>query len=361
MNVAYPKLFYTGREGLLAGGYYAVISPLSFADFERPEIYRAAFTVSADFTTRGSWDAFLEARLPRLVPGWRLVLTLNARRRARDNYFGIGNGSVFDAANEAGAPDFYRARHTRYTARGEVQRHVAGPLRLLAGFHAERWRLDTLDGVSQLARDRAAGRDPAIGRAMGDVSARAGVVLDARDNEAAPRRGGLLQVIVGRADASAAGDVTYTRAVASAAGYLPIGETFVLAGRFLGQRMWGSSPLGTYYTVEASDRQFMGLGGGESHRALPENRLLGPDKLLVNLDARYDVFAIPTLARATLIGFLDAGRVFLNEQFTLTTDDLKVGGGGGLVLQFGRAGIMGMTMGTGPAGVVLQAHTRWTY
>ncbi|MBI3983113.1 MAG: BamA/TamA family outer membrane protein [Gemmatimonadetes bacterium] len=361
-DVAYPKVFYTGREGLVAGGYVAVISPLSFSDFDRPESYRASLSASGEVSTRGSRDLVLEARLPHFAPGWRFALTVNAKRRAHENYFGIGNASVFDQANETAAqPDFYRARITRYLARGEVQRHLAGHVRLLAGLHAERWRLDTLAGVTQLARDRTAGLDPAISRAVGDVSGRVGLVFDARDNEAAPRRGGLVEVIVGRADSRVAGDVTYTRAVMSASGYVPLGQRLVIAGRFLGQRMWGTPPLGTYFTVDTSDRPFTGLGGGESHRGLPENRLLGPDKLLVNLDARYDVFAVPTLARVTLVGFLDAGRVFMAEQFTLTTQALKVGGGAGTVMQFGRAGILGLTLGTGPDGVVAQALTRWTY
>lgn len=361
-DVAYPKVFYTTREGFIVGGHVAVLSPLSFSDFDRPEPYRASFSASGDVTTRGSRRLVMDARMPYLVPGWRFALTLTAERRARENYFGVGNASVFDRANETAAqPDFYRSRNTRYLARAEVQRRLAGPLRALAGVHVERWRLDTVAGVSQLALDRSAGLVSAVGNGTSDFSGRLGLVFDARDSEAAPRRGALLQVIVARAAADLAGDVTYTRGVASASGYVPVGERFVLAARMLGQRMWGNPPLGTYYSIDASDRPFMGLGGGESHRGLPENRLLGPDKLLLNLDARYDVFALPTLARATLVGFFDAGRVFASEAFALTTRDLKAGGGAGLVLQFGRAGVLGVTLGTGPDGVVTQALSRWTY
>ena len=79
------------------------------------------------------------------------------------------------------------------------------------------------------------------------------------------------------------------------------------------------------------------------------------------MDLRYDIFAVPTLARATLIGFLDAGRVFQTETFKVTTDDMKVGGGAGLIMQFGRAGVFGGTVGTGPDGVAVQFLTRWTY
>jgi hypothetical protein len=361
-DVAYPKVFYTAREGFVVGGYVAALSPLSYADFDRPEAYRASFSASGDVTTRGSRRLVLDARMPYLSPGWRFALTLTAERRARENYFGVGNASVFDRANEtATQPDFYRSRNTRYIARSEVQRRLAGSLRALAGLHLERWRLDTVAGVSQLALDRAAGLVSAVGNGTSDFSGRVGLVFDTRDGEAAPRRGALLQAILARADADLAGDVTYSRALASASGYAPVGERLVLAARILGQRMWGNPPAGTYYTVDASDRPFMGLGGGESHRGLPENRLLGADKLLLNLDLRYDVFAVPTLARATLVGFFDAGRVFPAGGFRLTTQDLKAGGGAGLVLQFGRAGVLGVTLGAGPDGVVTQALSRWTY
>ena len=70
---------------------------------------------------------------------------------------------------------------------------------------------------------------------------------------------------------------------------------------------------------------------------------------------------MPTLVRATVVAFLDAGRVFEPEPFKLTTEALAVGGGGGLFLQFGRAGVLGTTVGAGPDGLVLQVHTRWTY
>jgi hypothetical protein len=361
-DVAYPKAYYTAREGLVVGGYFAYLSPLSFAEFDRPEAYRGAYTIDAEIGTRGSRRLVLEARLPRLAAGWRVVGTLWAERRARENYFGLGNASLNDRDNVTAAqPDFYHARSTRYFARGEIQRELIGPLRVLGGVHLERWRFDTLPGPSQLALDAAAGADPAVGRGMYDLAGRFGLVLDLRDSEPAARRGMLAEVIVARADAGFAGDVTYTRAFLSASGYVPATDRLVFAARVLGQRMWGTPPLGTYDRMEASDRPFTAIGGGDSHRALPENRLLGRDKLLANLDIRYDVYAIPTLARATVLGFLDAGRVFYNEPFRISTSGMKLGGGGGVFLQLGRAGVLGFTLGAGPDGAVAQAHARWTY
>jgi len=361
-DVAYPKLFYTLRDGLTVGGYYAYLSPLGFADWDRPPAYRASFAINGQASTSGSREIALEARLPDLFRGWRLAGTLTAQRRARENYYGIGNRVTVDAANVTDSqPHYYQSLNVRYAARGEIQRRIAGPLRVLAGFHAERWRIDTLPGPGQLRSDLAAAPDLATARPTSDLSARAGLVVDLRDSEPAPRRGALIEAIYSAADSSVAGELSYTRLSVSAAGYVPIGPQLLVAGRLVGERMGGTPRLGSFYRIEASDRPYEGLGGPASHRALEEHRFLGRHKLFANLDVRYDVYAVPTLVRTTVVAFLDAGRVFEPEAFKFTTKGLHVGGGGGLLLQVGRAGILGTTVGVGPDGLVLQAHTRWTY
>lgn len=361
-DVAYPKLFYTRRDGLTAGGYYAYLSPLGYADWDRPPAYRASFSINGQASTSGSREILLEARLPDLWRGWRLVGTFGAQRRARENYYGIGNQVTVDEANVTDAqPHYYQSLNLRYLARGEIQRQVVGPLRILAGVHAERWRIDTLPGPGRLREDLVAATDPNIARGTTEVSARAGVVLDLRDSEPTPRRGALLEALYSVADTSVAGNLSYTRTTVSAAGYVPIGPQVVAAARVAGERMGGTPRLGSYYRIEASDRPYEGVGGPASHRGLEDHRLLGRHKLLANLDVRYDAYAVPTLVRATVVAFVDAGRVFEPEPFKLTTEGLQVGGGLGLFLQFGRAGVLGTTGGVGPDGLVLQAHTRWTY
>jgi hypothetical protein len=62
-----------------------------------------------------------------------------------------------------------------------------------------------------------------------------------------------------------------------------------------------------------------------------------------------------------VLGFFDAGRVFQADDFRLTTDDLKVGGGSGIFVQVGRAGLAGVTLGVGPDGAIPEFHTRWTF
>ncbi|NIM49850.1 MAG: BamA/TamA family outer membrane protein [Gemmatimonadales bacterium] len=361
-DLAYPKVYWTPRDGVTFGLYYAQVRPLGYDDYNAPPPYRGTITLDGHIATSGSKGLELAARFPKMLDGWRLTLVLQAVRRARENFFGIGNDAEFDGDNVTDAqPHFYRSDNRRLIARGEIQRRIIGGLRVLTGFHAEGWRIDTLPGASQLAADLQAGLDPTIGISTADISGRVGLVFDTRNDEVAPRRGVRLEAIYGFADSTVAGDLSYTRATVSATGYLPVRHNLLLAARVVGQSMTGSPGLGSLYHIEASSDPFFGVGGASSHRALRRRRLLDAGKLLANFDVRYDLLAEPTLFRVTLVGFLDAGRVFPVDEFRLTTDDLHVGGGLGLFVQLFRAGILGTTTAVGPDGFTAHFHTQWTY
>ena len=276
---------------------------------------------------------------------------------------GIGNATLFDSDSVTGAqPNFYRAVRTQYIARSEIQRVLVGPLRALVGLNMERWTLAARAGPSVLATDLT--RDPSIGVPTNDFSARVGLVFDTRDDEVASGRGVLVEAIWGVADSSIAGDLSYTRTTLSARGFVTPSPRLQLGARVVAQIMSGSPRVGSFYLIEGSERLSEGIGGGDTHRALRRNRLLGRDKLFTNIDVRYALFAIPTLYRVSLLGFLDAGRVFDDadgEDFHVTTNGLKVGGGSGLFFQLGRAGLMGFTIGVGPDGVANHFYTKWTF
>ena len=357
-EVSYPKLYYTIRDGFTLGLYYAQQRPIGYEDYDDPEPYRAALTFDGQLSTSGRRELAIEARLPKLLSGWRSVLTFSVSRLPRDYYFGIGNAT--DTLTDVRSR-FFESDTRRTLLRGELQRRVLGGLRLLGGFHIERWRLALPDQPSLLANDEGRGVDPTIGKSTSDVTLRIGVVFDTRDDEVAPRRGVLLQVIYGKADSSLAGDLSYTRTTGSAAAYVPLRENLVLAARIVGQTMGGTPHLGSYHLIEASDRPYTGLGGEESHRALLDQRFLGPDKLLANLDVRYDLHGEETLYMLTAMAFLDAGRVFDTGQLRFTTEDLHVGGGAGIFLRWRRSAILGWTFGVGTDGVVFQIYNRWAY
>lgn len=361
-NVFYPKIFYTPTEGLEVGAYYALVQPVRSDDFYSPAPYRISFSLDGQIATSGSRFLKLQANAPGLANGWRFSALLTARRRAKDNYFGLGNSTVFERDSVTDAqPNFYRAIRTQYALRAEVQRHLVGPLRALGGLKAERWKISPPDGPSVIANDLENGVDPTIDVATDDVSLRIGLVFDTRDDQVAPNSGVVLGVGLGVADADVAGDLTYTRTTVNAQGYWSPSPLLILAARVVAQVMGGTPRLGTYYLIEGGTRFYNTLGGSSSHRALRANRFLDSDQLFGNLEARYTLSAIPTLYRISLLGFFDAGRVFQAGDFRITTDDLKVGAGGGLIFQVGRAGIAGFTLGFGPDGAQWDFHSRWTF
>jgi len=360
--LALPKVYWTSADGMGFGLFYAQVNQLGFDDWGSPEPYRAMVSVDANITTTGTKRLELALRAPKWVDGWRFAVSLQARRDARERYFGIGNESVYDETLEGdAAPFYYRSKNTRWMARGEVQRRLVGGLRLLAGIHAEQWLIDTLPGPTKLSEDLATGVDPTIARNTGDVSGRIGLVFDTRNDEPAPTRGVLLEALFSIADSGVAGSLSYTRTTVSATGYLPLTARLGVAARVMGESMSGAPRLGSFQRLEASDRPLKGVGGAETNRALPPRRLVDADKLVANLDLRYEVFAYPTLFRATAVGFLDAARVFPTGDWEVTTSDLAVGGGIGLFLQFFRTGVLGTTAGLGPDGVVLNFHTWWPF
>lgn len=361
-EASYPKLFWTSRDEFTLGLYYGQVEPMGYDDFDDPERYHAALSIDGQISSSGRKDLSIEGHFPKLVSGWRFHLVFNAYRHPRDFYFGIGNATTYaDDSVTSAQEHFYDADRRTTLLRGEIQRDIAGGLRALAGFNVQRWRLDPPTGPSVLARDQAAGLVPSAGASVGDTYVRFGLVFDTRDDEVAPRSGLLLEAIHGVADSGLAGSASYTRTTGSAAGYVPLGAKTVVAARVVGQRMGGDPPIASWYLIEASDDAYEGLGGADSHRAFQDLRFLGRHKLFGSLDVRHDVIHVETLLEITLLGFLDAGRVFEGEDFRITTEDLHVGGGGGVFLRWGRSAVLGLTGGVSEDGFVMHVNTRLAY
>lgn len=358
-DLFYPKLFWTPRDGLTAGAYFGIALPTRYAD-RTPAPHRILMSLDGQVSTTGSRFLELDVWAPVLVDGWRFHLTLALSHWMREPYFGLGNATTTDAGDALGDGLYYRIERVRNYARGDVQRQIIGPVRVLLGFHWEHWYLDSLQTASALGAELEAGGLDRIGVGTDDVSARVGLVLDTRDREAAPQRGVLIEAIHTRADADVAGDVTYTRTTMSARGFASFGERWGLAGRVAGQSMGGSPPLGSRFMIEESDRHYSGLGGPNSHRALYLNRYVDADVLFGNFEVRYTL--IPYLLRTVAIGFMDVGRVFPPGELELTTDGLKVGGGAGVMVHFGaETAVLGLTTAVGPDGLNVLVHYRWSF
>jgi outer membrane protein assembly factor BamA len=312
--------------------------------------------VDAAASTQGSRTLVLDAQAPAWWDGWRAGLTLTAARDNRLGYYGLGNDSPYapDSVNRAGRY-FYEVSRTRLVARATRQRRVVWRLRALVGGALGHTDFRALPGPSVFERDVAAAALGASATAFSDHVARAGLVLDTRDNEVDPRSGVFVEGLL----ASGAG---YTRRTGQARLYVHALKRLVLAGRLAAEGMGGTPPLAAQQEMESSEGPFVALGGYRSLRGFYDGRFTGPGKLIGGLEARYALVWAPSVVELKLVGFYDAGRVFgPGEAVRLTTGGLHHSGGAELALRLLRNSLLVVGYGRGSEGGELLFATNWSY
>jgi outer membrane protein assembly factor BamA len=322
------------------------------AEYEDRVTTNAALTADAGVTHRGSRHVSVKFRAPQLWKNWRVSALGAAVREARFGYFGIGNGTIEDdAAITPDQPFLYRVRRARYGGKIETTRRLQGPWQaaLLANF--EWTRFTTLPGPSLFKTDF--GTD----FRETDFSGRVALVYDTRDNEFNTKQGLLLEA----GAQVGSGNDGYTRLYSILRGYLSVREGTVVAARLAASGMGGDPTLNARFYVPAWENQIPVLGGQYSHRSFDTGRFAGKHVMFGNLEVRHDLLPFGDLGAVTLIAFLDAGRVFEGESFKLTTDAVKVGGGGGVALRILRSSIFTLNLAGGPDGFNYSVGSGWMF
>jgi hypothetical protein len=322
------------------------------AEYEDRVTTNAALTADAGITPRGGRYVKVQFKAPQLRNGWRLNTLVGAVREVRFGYFGLGNDAEYNNDLVTAADPFvYRVRRTRYRGLVEVTRRIRGPLQVSVLGDAESARFTTLPGGSVFNSDFGAELKQT------DVSGRVALVYDTRDNEYNTHKGLLLEA---GTQVGSGGD-GYTRLYTVLRGYIPVREGTVVAARVAASGTGGTPGLDARFTIPAWENSIPVLGGTYSHRSLDTGRLSGRHVLFGNLELRHDLFAFGDLGAITLLGFVDAGRVFEQENFKLTTKDLKVGGGGGVALRVLRSSILTFNFAGGPDGFNFSFGTGWMF
>ena len=318
------------------------------AEYEARNTYLAAVDGAVGFTARGGRYAAVQFQGPQRWPGWRVQGGALAERLVRFGYFGLGNDTEKDSdLLTDDNPFLYRMRRIRYRGEAEVTRRIHGPLQVALQGAFEQVRFTTLPGPSLFQQDFGEGIEE------DDATARLAVVYDTRDNEYNTHRGLLLEAgaLVG------SGNDGYTRIYSILRGYLMPREGTVIAARLAGSGTGGTPTLNARYTLPGWERGVTVLGGEWSQRAFDTGRFAGEGALFGNLEVRHDLVPLGDLGAVTLLGFIDAGRVFEGESFRLTTDDLHVGGGGGFAVRVLRSTIFVFNFAGG--GDELQLHDEY--
>ena len=323
------------------------------AEYEERSTYTAALNGDAGIAPRGSRYVSVSYKAPAYWDGWRLSLLGVMERQARYGYFGLGNDTEFDKdADTDDTPFPYRMRRTRYRVLAEVTRRIKGPLHaaLLTGY--TRARFSSLPGPSAFAADF-----PSGDFTQGDFSGRLALFYDTRDNEYNPHQGLLLEA----GTQAGSGGNGYTREYAILRGYVQVREGTVLAARIAGSGMGGTSSLDARFTLPGWEKEIPVVGGEYSHRGLDFGRLSGRGTLFGNFEVRHDLLPFGDLGAISLVAFLDAGRVFESEGFKLTTDDMKVGGGGAVAFRILRSTIVTFNFAGGPDGFNFSVGNGWMF
>ncbi|MGH7629287.1 MAG: BamA/TamA family outer membrane protein [Gemmatimonadales bacterium] len=346
----FPYLTGLSNDGPLIAGRVRYWRP---APYEDRVTAKAAVELNAGIGFRGSRFATATATVPRLGKGWRLFALTTAVREARFGFYGLGNETIRDEA--LSGPDnklYYRVRRRTYRVNLDVTRHLTGPL------HA------ALLGELVSARFTAPEEEPSLfGQTFGaeldnqDASLRAALVFDTRDNEYNTLQGVLLEA--GAQVATGGGN--YERVYGIARGWLTPWTGTTFAVRLAGSQLYGAPTLDSRFIIPGWERPVVVLGGNFSHRGLDLPRFAGQGVLFGNFEVRQEVFGFGDLGAIGVVGFLDAGRVFEEDRFRLTFDDLKVGGGGGIAIRVLRSTIFTFTVGRGPDGTNIDLNAGWFF
>jgi hypothetical protein len=326
---ALPALAFDADEGL---GYGAILQVVDYGRAgARP--YRWMLQPTYLRATRGKQEIILFADAPALLPdGWRLTALAGLEDLRAAPYYGIGNATVRDETlEEEDEGYYYRFERRQLRVAADLQRAVAGPLRLLIGAGGTRARVGAHPHDAErtlLALDMA---EPSRETTAGWI--RVGLVLDTRDREIGPSRGRWAELLLQRADRSLGGDTEFTRATATWREYLPVGDRATLAARAKVQQVSGEAPFHELSTVASSFRQTEGLGGAGSVRGLPRNRYIGKGLALYATELRWRAGAVRVAGAprpVVLSAFADVGRVWSDRvRISELASDLHVGYGGG--------------------------------
>ena len=333
----FPYLSGLSNDGPLISGR---IRYSQAAPYEERVTARAFLQFDAAIGFRGTRFAVAQFGAPLWVKDWRFTAYTIASREARYGFFGLGNETAYDKANVTDAnPFFYRVQRTHYYGSVEATRRIVGPLQVALQVSVQSTKFVPHDeGTSVFLQT--------FGTSLkqGDAGVRAALVLDTRDTEYDPHRGLLLES--GYQVASGGGN--YERLYGVFRGWVQLREGTVFATRLAGSQLYGEPTLDARFVIPAWERPIPVLGGSFSFRALQTGRLAGKGVLLGNFEVRQNLVSFKGVAGIVLVGFVDAGRVFEDTKFRLTTDEVKVGGGGGIALRILRTTAFTLSVATGP-------------
>jgi hypothetical protein len=331
----------------------ARVRPWLPAAFEDRVTYRAALSLDGGAGIHGSWFTTVRFDAPLLWPGWRLVTVVEESQANRLGFYGFGNNSERDLSlRDSTQPNYFRVQRVAFDAYSDLSRRLISRLFVAGRIAVDHARFSALPGPSVFETQYGTEVEAT------DVNGRVALVWDSRSNEFNPRTGLLIEAGAQRGRSSGA---SYTRLYTVMRGYVPLRPATVAAARFGASNMTGTPGFNSRFEIPTWEDPMEVYGGYTSNRGYAGGRFVGSGVVFGSLELRQDFLPIGELASGMLIAFVDAGRVFEGESFTLDGRKLHVAAGLGLGARLLRSTIFTANLAKGSEGWRVTAGASWAF
>ncbi len=331
----------------------ARIRPWLPAAFEDRVTYRAAVSFDGGAGIHGSWFLTTRFDAPLLWPKWRLVTVVEGSQANRLGFYGFGNNSERDVTLvDSTQPNYFRVQRVAFDAYSDVSRRLLSRLFVAGRVAVDHARFSALTGPSVFESQYGSEVEAT------DVNGRVALVWDSRSNEYNPRTGLLIE---GGLQKGRSGGASYTRLYTVMRGYVPLRPATVMAARFGASNMTGTPSFNSRFEIPTWENRMEVYGGYTSNRGYPGGRFVGSGVVFGSLELRQDFLPIGELASGVLIAFVDAGRVFEGESFTLDGKKLHVAAGLGIGARLLRSTIFTANLAKGGEGWRVTAGASWAF
>ncbi len=374
-----PIISYDSNLGL---GLGALVALTQFDPDHEPHRWRLQALALVSVRATGDGDLQVPVQsysvdldLPEIAPRLRARARVGFFLQENVNYFGLGNRSTrFEDSPE----EFHQYERMspslsgllRYRLVGFPRRRLRlGRLELFGGLDASYSKLQLLrDSLLRDHAARAASPQNPDDEVFQDlihgtqdhflILARAGLLLDLRDNEFHPETGSLSTIGL-RWSPGVDASLDYLGLSASTAWFFQVIPGYlVVATRVAGDLIVGDAPfydLATFGSFQTTE----GPGGADSVRGLLLRRFHGKAKIVANLELRTEFLHFRAFDSPFTLGalvFSDAGQVWADIRSRSVGDErldgglgeMQVGLGGGLRLRWGDTFIIRADYGISP-------------
>jgi hypothetical protein len=331
----------------------ARIRPWLPAEFEDRVTYRAAVSFDGGAGIHGSWFSTARFDAPLLWPAWRLVVVGDAAQENRLGFYGFGNNTEYDEAlQDSVQPNYFRVERVHFDGYADLSRRLISRLFVAGRAAVEHARFTALDGPSVFGSQYG----PEVEGT--DLNGRIALIWDSRNNEYNPRTGLMLE---GGFQAGGTGGANYTRLYTVLKGYAPVRPSTVVAARFVASDIRGTPSFNSRFYIPTWETPTSVYGGYTSNRGFPSGRFVGNGVMFGSLELRQDFLALGEIASGVLIAFVDAGRVFEGENFTVDGKALHVAAGLGLGARLLRASLFTANLAKSSEGWRMSAGASWAF